>query len=314
MTNFKKGLASFGVPVLPGAGGGLVGYPIITGSVFFVNSVTGSNSNSGNEPSRAFATLDYAIGKCTAGKGDVIYVMPLHAETVTSGSIALDVNDVQIIGLGTGNRRPTFTFGSDTTIAISAASASWVNCRFVANFADVAVGLTVSGKDFLLQGCEFAEAGTDLNWLTCIATGATDNTADGLKVIDCEEWSVDAAVLAFISILQACDRVKIANNYVSQASAADVGHFMIMAAKVMKHAYICDNILNLTGDNNAQTVGVFMTGSSTTSTGIVARNYVGNLDATTELIDTATLDFHHFLNYQTGAIAKSGYLLPAADS
>jgi len=46
----------------------------------------------------------------------------------------------------------------------------------------------------------------------------------------------------------------------------------------------------------------------------VAYNLVNNLDATTEIFDTATLDFGHFVNYMTGAIAKSGYLLPAADA
>lgn len=307
-TNFSK-LAVGGVPVVPGFGS-----EIITGSVFYVDSVTGSNSYEGKTPQRPFATLDYAIGKCTAGEGDVIYVLPLHAETVTSSSILADVSDVSIIGLGRGLRRPTFTFSTDVTIAVSGASNRWQNCVFNANFADVAIGLTVSGKDFNLLGCSFVEAGANLNWFTCVGTSATANAADGLTIVGCEEFSIDANTKAFLSILEATDRAKIQGNYVTQASAADIGHFMIMGAFVMKHTLVTDNMLNLTGDNNAQAVGIFMTGSSTTSTGIVARNYVGSLDTTTELLDTATLDFHHFENYATGTIAKSGTILPAIEA
>ena len=70
----------------------------------------------------------------------------------------------------------------------------------------------------------------------------------------------------------------------------------------------------ITGDNNAQTVGLFATGSSTTSTGVMARNFCGSLDTTSELFDTAGLDFAHFENYHVGTIAKSGTILPAIES
>ena len=43
-------------------------------------------------------------------------------------------------------------------------------------------------------------------------------------------------------------------------------------------------------------------------------NFVSQLDATSELFDTATLDFGHFENRMTGTIAKSGYVLPAIDA
>lgn len=43
------------------------------GDVYYVDSGSGSDSASGKSPERALATLDAAIGKCTANQGDKIY-------------------------------------------------------------------------------------------------------------------------------------------------------------------------------------------------------------------------------------------------
>ena len=311
ITQFPNGISSFGIPVL-----GNSTPEVITGSVFFVNSTGGSDDgSSGKSKDTPFATIDYAIGKCTASKGDVIYVMPGHAESITTASaIALDVAGVRVIGLGRGSLRPTISFGAAAaTIAISAANCSIENLILNANFADVVVGAKVTAANAQIKNCLFKEAGTDLNWLSCIATGTVDNAADGLEIIGNERISIDAAALAFVSILANTDRLKIIGNFDNQSSAADVGHFLIMSSKVCLGAQIIGNRLNLNGDNNAQTVGVFATGSSTTSTGIMAYNLVGSLDTTTELIVTAGLDFQQFENYYTGTIAASGKLWPAVD-
>lgn len=312
LTNFPNGITSFGVPVM-GSGSQV---PFTLGSYFFVNSATGVDSTANGSKDKPFATIDYAIGRCTAGAFDVILVAPSHAESITTaGAITLDVAGVTIIGLGKGLARPTISLGAAAaSVVISAANCSVKNIIFTANFADVATCFTVSGKDARIEECLFNEAGTDLNWLSCVLTSTTDNAADGLSVVNCERVSIDAAALAFISILGNCNRLYVAGNFDSQSSAANVGHFIIMAAKVCLSARIIGNILNLNGDNNAQTVGVFMTGSSTTSTGTVAYNLVNQLDATSELFDTATLDFGHFENRMTGTIAASGYVLPAIDS
>jgi len=285
------------------------------GKTFYVDSVTGDNGRNGRSAKTAVATIDYAIGLCTANKGDVIYVLPGHTESITTaGAIALDVAGVSIVGLGRGSIRPTISFwAAAATIAISAANCSIENMIFNANFADVVVGVKVTAANAQVKNCLFKEAGADLNWLSCIATGTVDNAADGLEIVGNERISIDAAALAFVSILANTDRLKIMYNFDNQASAADVGHFLIMAAKVCLGAQIIGNVLNLTGDNNAQTVGVFATGSSTTSTGVMAYNLVGSLDTTTELIVTAALDFQQFENYYTGTIAASGKLWPAVD-
>jgi hypothetical protein len=312
LTKFPNGVSSFGVPIF-GTGAGNV--PVTLGNYWFVNSATGNNQPEfGKEKDRPFATIDYAIGKCSAY--DVIIVAPGHAETISAvGGITADVIGITIVGLGTGLKRPTVTMdtAATTSVVVSAASVTIDNIIFTANYADIATCFTVSGKDCTIKNCSFLETATNMNFLSIVLTSTTDYAADGLSVLYNERISIDAAALAFVSILQACNRLKVIGNFDNQASAADVGHFIIMAAKVCLGAQIIGNILNLTGDNNAQTVGVFMTGSSTSSTGIVAYNLVGSLDTTTELFDTAGLDFQHFENYYTGTIATSGKLWPAVD-
>jgi hypothetical protein len=313
LSAFPNGVSSFGCPILPAS------IPeVITGNVFFVHSGTGADTgSSGKQKETPFKTIDYAIGKCTADKGDVIYVMPGHADTISAAAgILLDVAGVSIIGLGRGLARPIITMNTAATATFSVTAANCLirNIIFNANFADIATAIIVSGKDCTIENCLFKEHAVDMNFFNCIRTGAVANGADGLAVIRNERISVDAAALAFVSILENTDRLKVIGNFDNQASAADVGHFITMVAFVCLGAQIIGNILNLTGDNNAQTVAVFMTGSSTTSTGVVAYNLCGDLDTGTELFDTATLDFQHFENYKTGTIALSGRIMPAMEA
>ena len=144
-------------------------------------------------------------------------------------------------------------------------------------------------------------------------TSATDNAADGLTVAGCREFSIDAATTAFVSILGNCDRLCIMDNFVVQGATGNVGHFLIMSSKVCLGARILRNMISVTGAANA-TVGVFMTGSSTTSSGVCAFNLCRSLDTTGALFCTATLTFALFENYYTGDVAASGLLWPAADN
>lgn len=120
-TNFPDGLSIGGAPVIPG-GGDLP----LAGRYFYVDSVAGSDGFEGSWDF-PFATLDFAIGRCTANKGDTIVLKQGHAETVIVASgITVDVAGINIVGLGEGADRPEFTFGTATTASIvfSAASVS----------------------------------------------------------------------------------------------------------------------------------------------------------------------------------------------
>jgi len=315
-TDFKA-LSVNDVPVIPGYN------EQITGNVYYVGSTAGSNWFAGVDAPECgskvtpFKTIDYAIGKCSSGNGDVIFVLPGHTEAVAAaGGIACDVADVSIIGLGRGAKRPTVTLATATTasVTVSAANVTVKNIIFVANLDNVATCFTVTGKDALIEDCEFRDTSAALHFLSCILTGTTDNGADGLSVINCKRNGLAVAATAFISMLCNVDRMTIIGNRVVDAAAtSDVGHFLIMAAKVATNAEIAYNKLILPA-GAAIAVGQFMTGSATTMTGVVHNNYSASIDTTSALFCTATMTFGMFENYVTGVLATQGLLFPVADN
>ena len=79
-----------------------------TGDVYYVHSTNGSDGGgkNGKSPDSPFASIDYAVGKCTASQGDVIVVMTGHTESVvTDGGLTVDVAGITIVGLGEGDSR-----------------------------------------------------------------------------------------------------------------------------------------------------------------------------------------------------------------
>lgn len=260
------------------------------------------------------ATVDAAVGLCTADSGDTIYVLPGHTETVTASSLTLDVAGINVVCLGSGSNRPTFTYGAAAaTITVSAKDITWKGGYFVGNFLDVASAFTIgAAKDFKLEGAEFEDNSAILNFLSIVTTGTTANAADGLKVIGCSWFGLNTTPLAFVSILGNTNHLVLTDNFVDSASTADVGHFLTITADVLLGAQIRRNTLVVVGSTGA-TVGIFLTGSSTTNTGIVANNYVASLDTTTELISTASTGLKFFENYYTGTADASGKLWPVVD-
>jgi len=135
------------------------------GSIFFVHSGTGVNAvGGGRNPDAPLATVDYAIGLCTASKGDVIYVLPGHAETIAAADgFDADVAGIKIVGLGWGALRPTFTFtATAATVAVGAANVWLENLRFVAGISAVVVGVNVeaAGVACTIRDCEWYWGGT----------------------------------------------------------------------------------------------------------------------------------------------------------
>lgn len=140
------------------------------GEIYFVNSTGGSDSSgSGKSPDAPFATLDYAIGQCTASAGDVIYLMPGHAETTTA--IALDVAGVRIVGLGWGRIRPTIT--ADTTagslLTVSAANCEIHNVRLLGAASGNLALLDLAAADFVGRNLSFEHGAAPLIAVTVSA-------------------------------------------------------------------------------------------------------------------------------------------------
>lgn len=167
LTKFPNGVSSFGIPVL--GSGDLT----TTGSVFFVDSGAGSDGNTGTDKDHPFATLDYAIGKCADTNGDIIILMPGHAETTTA--IALDVAGVTIVGIGHGRARPTLTA---TTAASDLIDVTVANCRIenirlvgAASGCTSLISIGSAAHDFECVGCSLEHGAAPLI-AVIVTTGA----------------------------------------------------------------------------------------------------------------------------------------------
>jgi hypothetical protein len=177
VTNFPNGFTN-GVTI--------AGVPIQQahpGEVFFVNSTavkrkgvsSGSDSTGAGTYNRPFATIDYAIGRCTASRGDIIMVMPGHTETVAAASgIDLDVAGVAIFGMGTGSLRPTINFtATASTLTMAAANCSISNLLLTGGVDAVVSPIVVSAADNVIENCEIRDVTGQMTDGILTTAGAT---------------------------------------------------------------------------------------------------------------------------------------------
>lgn len=164
IARFPHGVSSFGIPVI---GSGDI---VTTGNVFFVDD-SGSNNNSGTDPTQPFADLDYAIGRCTASQGDIIVVMPGHAETAST-QVVCDVAGVRIVGLGTGRNRPAITANASAAdcFSVTAANVSIENIRIIGAASCTAL-IDVAAADFSCINCVLEHGTAPTKAVTIPAAG-----------------------------------------------------------------------------------------------------------------------------------------------
>lgn len=265
-----------------------------------------------------YNTLALASAACVASRGDVIFVMAGHTETVSSATaLTLSVAGVTVIGLGLGTLRPTFTLDTATTatINVTAANVTFRNIIFVANFAAIVSAFTLTAaKDFALLNCEFRDTTSILNFVAIVTTSTTTAAADGLTIVGCKRIGAGADTnTTIVSMLGTNGRLTITDNYFAHAAVTTAGLMIIATGKIVTDAVIRRNVINLVGAAAAAT-GIIITTNGTTNSGVIADNYVQSLDVTTEILVTASSGFVFFNNYYSGTPDKSGYLLPAADA
>jgi hypothetical protein len=190
------------------------------GSVFYVNSSTGSDADGyGRDPATPYDTVDYAIGKCTGGKGDIIYVLPGHNEGGSAAIFDADTTGISIVGLGSGSNRPRFDFDNTAAkISIGSDNVTLKNLTFLPSVSAVVVGIDVeaSADHVTIENCEFMvgeAAGTD-EFVSSIVlnSGASDAVITGNKFFTAiaDTHCTNAINLG---VAGAVARVEISNNF-----------------------------------------------------------------------------------------------------
>lgn len=199
------------------------------GEVFWVNNsgvlprngVGGSDGNDGTYL-RPFSTLDYAIGRCTASRGDIIVLMPGHVEEITAAAaITCDVAGVAIIGLGLGSLQPQMHFTTDAgaDIDITAADVTFYNINFKAGVQDITPGaldIGAAAHNLTFQKCLFDEDGSNENYI--IVANVADG-CDGLWMEECEYRGGDAQNDHFLEFAGTHENVVLLDNHFAQLTA-----------------------------------------------------------------------------------------------
>ena len=188
-----------GTPPLPVASTGRV-YFVGNNATYVPGGVAGVDSAGayGDTPARPFATIDYAVGQCTANRGDTIIALPGHVEAVAAAAgLDLDVAGITILFLGSGATRATIRFGTAVGADMDADAANItlgakgqdLGPRFLANIDALTGPIDVNAARFRMYGATWYD-GTTINTTDCVVA---DANADNLEIEDFEFIDGDAA-------------------------------------------------------------------------------------------------------------------------
>jgi hypothetical protein len=299
----------FAVSDVPGSLATVEDLGFTTGQRFFVHSGTGTDGvGFGAHPDRPCASISYALGLCTASKGDVIYAMPGHAETIAAaGSLACNKIGVKIIGLGERSNRPVITLaGTDSVIAISAAAVVLKNLQITCSIDEVVKAISVTAPFVTIDQVDYVETATK----QLIQFLLTSALATDLVIRDCvhHQSTAPAANSLWIQLVGA-DRAKIVNNRIfitttNSASSSAIESDTTAPVNIL----IKDNIIVQLG--GTATVPIKLVAGTS---GFVEGNHVAS--AKTAIAGSiACASCYACNNYAGHVVNTSGLLEPVVDA
>lgn len=250
------------------------------GDIWFVGSaVTGATDGAGygRNPDAPFAALDYAIQQATANQGDVIYLLPNHAETInTAGAIELDKAGISVIGLGNGENRPVITIGSSldtSTVLVSAVDCLIRNVVMQPGNDGVDVLLDVNADDLTVEDCVLrSDEANAYQADTYIDINGGANGADRCTIRRCTISSITAGAIQGIEI-GAVEAGLIIEQCVIDGDYSVAG---IHSGSILTNALIKDNVIS---NVNAGDFAIELTAAATGQ--MVGNRFYADAAATT---------------------------------
>ncbi len=274
-----------------------------TGNVWYVSSTKGSNGNVGNDPAFPKATIAGAQSAAVASNGDIVIVLPGHAETVTA-AITLSKAGVTYIGLGNGLARPSITGNAAIdAVDITAANVTLDNFQFPApGTDDQTADVNVSGANCTLRNLYNIGSTTSKNKtdIITVASGAND-----LLVENCVAYNTVVDCVSWLSLEAAVARAVIRNNVV-------MGTFS--TACLMDEATATLAFVYANHFKNTKTSGNVVTFTTGNSTGVFSYNMCSGRNTTiaSNIVEGTGMDF--FENKVVEEASLSGLLEPGVDA
>ena len=180
---------------------------------------------------RLYGTLNQALAQCRSGEQDIVVVLPGHTENFSAAdSLSNLVAGTQIIGMGYGNNRPTFTWtAAASTVLINVANVTIDNCVLLmagdggGTALTVAAPMTVSAAGFSLLNCRI-QTSVDADELSTIAI-TTTAAADDMTIHNCRiHGEGDGTGVTTAIRLVGADRFTMTDSYVdAYTSSTTVG-------------------------------------------------------------------------------------------
>lgn len=191
-----------------------------------------------------YTDLNSAFALCRSGKGDVVVVMPGHTENIDSADDMDNlVAGTQIIGLGTGNMRPTFTWSTaGSTFLFDVDDVKLSNC--ILNLepgtgtVTVAAPITVSGDGCAITNCQIR-----------FSTDADNKTTQGITVTG-DDFTFNNNICygatagectAFMDV-NAAHRLVMIGNYIAGATSNVAVGLLRFVTAASLNVYLKDNV------------------------------------------------------------------------
>lgn len=179
---------------------------------------------------RMYSSMNDALAQCRSGEGDIVVVLPGYTGNVDSADDWSNlVAGTQIIGMGTGNNRPTFTWSvAAASVLINVANVTLSGCILLmagpagTTAITVAAPMTVSAAGFQLRGCRI-QTEIDADQGTTIALTTTAD-ADDMVIDGCHfHGDGDGTLTTTLIRLVGADRFRMTNTRVMGRTSTTVG-------------------------------------------------------------------------------------------
>lgn len=191
--------------------------------IYYVHNSGGRAGDPAEITSRTLTTLNSALQQCRSGMGDVVVVLEGHAENITAADqMSGLVANTKIIGLGSGNGRPTFTWTtSGATFLLDVANVSITNC--ILNMdpgtgtTTVTAPMTVSAAGCAINGCtiRFSTDANSLSTTPLALSSCTDFTFNNNVMYGATAGECTTAI-----DIVAADRLKMWGNHIAGATSS----------------------------------------------------------------------------------------------
>jgi len=282
-TNFPNGLTSFGFPVIPGM------LPP-GGDVYFLDPANGSDSNTGNSPSQAFATLPAAYAALTANQNDIVFYIADSSSISLSAQLEWAKSYTHFIGLCAptmvGQRARIFQAAGDLNLSplfkVSASGCIFANLYIFQGTDDAQslIDVQVTGQRNYFHNCHFAGGGHATNAIDGCASLNLAGTAMENLFVNCtiglDTINAATGVASLLIDGTGCGRNIFRNCHFSMNSGSNGARFVELSGNSALDRYtIFDNCLFLNTNTSLLSAFVIAAGFDPANKRFILKDCVG---------------------------------------